>query len=279
MSDEARDFVIDYLKSMDSFWQWDGHANVAKMTSGNYTDVFANCSPFLEDVVAQDKAAEFLLSELLSNMPSGLSPMGNVWFVGSAMGAVGLPQSLARHVARGVGHSAFAEPIKDHCTRLIDAIKEAVNQKFGEQPFDCVVTQRDMSNLVDCFIKRKPTKLMGIKRFDMGEAPYVILVEDVVSTGGTTELTMEGVKRAYPDARFCPYVLTIVDRSTQPLHELAFNRGYCRSPGIFKPLHVLSLLRLQPRVWGKPEGCPKELEGLPAIRPKENWTKLTTEKL
>ena len=231
----AYDYVVNFLKLKRAFWQWDGHTHVAELTSGKRSDVFADCTPFFTLRNEQDRVANYLLAKLMGeeDIPPEIDTAPNVWVVGSAQGAIGLSQSLAAFlVAQDYARSAYTEP--------------------GEpRPGDTMYS--------------KTKKPMELKRFDLGDEPYVILCEDVVSTGGTTDKTVAGIMEAHPDAVIHPKVLCIVDRT----------------PGDFKwKYDILSLVRLHPRVW-EGDHCPPEMKGCVPIRPRGapgNWDKLTTEK-
>ena len=137
------DDLLDFLRAQDAYWKWDDHKHLALLTSGKISDVFVNCTPVFTQPSFQRNAAEGLLTLAHFGTTPMPIPLGswntqtNVWVVGSAMGAIGLAQSVAAELG---ARSAYTE-------------------RDGDQ--------------------------MSLKRFDLGHAPKVLLVEDVFTTGGT----------------------------------------------------------------------------------------------
>jgi len=109
---------------------------------------------------------------------------------------------------------------------------------------------------------------MTLKRFDLGSQPYVILVEDVVTTGRTTRKTIDGIKEKHPDVTFCKKILCVIDRCGTNFNEFK----YC------------SLLDVEANSWypvsddfigvGLRSSSQIEYEGCTGIRPKDNWALL-----
>lgn len=224
MSSTVRESTIRFLEERDAFWCWNGHKHVAELASGKLSDFYANCTPIFTDPEVQDMVAKELV--LMTNCER-INDEPNVWVVGSAMGAIGLAQSLAREFVAG---AAYTEPVEVPALRVVNETR----------------------------------KVMQLKRFDLGEKPYVILCEDVVTTGGTTLKTIEAIQAKHPDVVFHPKILTIVNRN----------------PGVLlNNLRVTALIEVAPNIWDTLDDLPDNMKGCVPIRPKGNWRKLADEML
>ena len=240
-NNKGKDYVVDFLSKHDSYWKWDGHKHVAELASGKLSDVFANCSPFFTLPRSQRRVAAFLL-QLQDSIWNSWRAAHNLWFVGSAQGATGLAQSLAECARETMEVGGL---IHDDLPLPRSAYTEPVSVSIGEDEFGVPLFE----------------KTMKLKRFDLGYNPHVVLCEDVVSTFGTTKLTIAGIEKAHPDVTFCSVVLAIVDRS--PMEDFGYD--------------IASLVRLMPKMWDGDDDCPEEMKGCTPVRPKENWKQLTTE--
>lgn len=173
----AAGLTVDFLKSQDSFWLWDGHRHVAELTSGKLSNLFINCTPIYTRPDIQRDIAHALCEKMARSPYVGFEPFlgesglfkthTNKWVVGAAMGGIGLAQSIASVMGQG-WRSAFVE--------------------------------------------KHPNVGMELKRFDLGEEPLVLLCEDVVTTGGTTMKMVDAVYEKHPDVRFVPASLTVINR-------------------------------------------------------------------
>ncbi len=209
--DEART-VRQFLEDHDSFWQWNNHVHMAQLTSGRLSDFFANCSPiFTQTEFQQD------VGRMLARLIQPVVRPPNLWVVGSAMGAIGLAQSLAYEICAS---AAFTEP------------------KDGK---------------------------MELKRFDLGSSPTVIICEDVMSTGGTTVKTINGILTKHPDALIHDVIPVVVDRRVNQEALLFVGE---------RALKIEGLLQVTPRVWNDVSQLPPEMKNCVPIRPKGNWAKL-----
>lgn len=219
--------TIRFLEEHDSFWRWKGHKHVAELASGKLSDFYANCTPIFTYPELQD-----LIAEELVLMTSGeqIVEEKSVWVIGSAMGAIGLAQSLARQFVAG---AAFTE-------RVMPVLEGPA---------------------------------MELKRFDLGEKPYVILCEDVVTTGGTTRKTMVAIQEKHPAVRFHEDVLVIVNRSGK--HHVGID-GRLNDDG---PVGIRALIEVKPNIWDTKADLPDEMKDCVPIRPKDSWKKLSTEML
>ena len=100
---EAKD-VQKFLEEQNAFWYWDNHLHVAQLTSGKFSDFFANCTPIFTKPEFQRRVGQMMAGLL---RPGDLEGK-NIWVIGSAMGAVGLAQAIAYELCV---RAAFTEPI------------------------------------------------------------------------------------------------------------------------------------------------------------------------
>jgi orotate phosphoribosyltransferase len=230
----VRQELTDYLTARDAFWQWNGHKHVAQLASGKFSDFFANLTPLYENPILQNKVVWALCALFFE---PGLRNAGNnLWVVGPSMGAVGLLQSVALE-----GH-AWKRDIR--C-----AYTEKVQHAFLNPPAGGPAGEETME----------------LKRFNLGPDPYVILVEDVVTTCGSMNKTEEAVKaQALQNQTVAMIVgrMAVVDRRV----------GEC-DPSI------TCLIRVEPRTWDRLEDMPPEMRACTPVRPKTSWKELTTEML
>jgi orotate phosphoribosyltransferase len=105
----------------------------------------------------------------------------------------------------------------------------------------------------------KDGEKMELKRFEVPSGATILLVEDVISTGGSTLKTVEGIRRATSSkVRFLPFLLSLVNRSGQDC---------------LGDWEIRSLLALRVQTWAAQE-CPLCRQGSPALRPKGQWERL-----
>jgi len=101
---------------------------------------------------------------------------------------------------------------------------------------------------------------MKLARFEIAPGARVLVVEDVISTGGSTLKTVEAIKAATKDgAQLLPFILCLVNRS---------------GGATLGPFALRALLEPAIHNW-KPEECPLCRRGSPALRPKTHWKELT----
>jgi orotate phosphoribosyltransferase len=106
----------------------------------------------------------------------------------------------------------------------------------------------------------KDGEAMKLTRFDLEPGAQILIVEDVLSTGGSTLKTIEGVRAATSDrVQFLPFILCLVNRSGSA--ELG-------------PYRVRALLEPEIHNWDAEE-CPLCRQGSKAVRPKAHWKELT----
>ena len=102
-------------------------------------------------------------------------------------------------------------------------------------------------------------KNMPLKRFNVKKGDKVLVVEDVMTTGGTTNKTIATLEDL--GAKVSPVIFVLVNRSG--MTHLG-NR------------EILALIDNEMPSWN-PRECPLCKKGSEAIRPKGNWKKLTAD--
>jgi orotate phosphoribosyltransferase len=106
----------------------------------------------------------------------------------------------------------------------------------------------------------KDGEAMKLARFEIGKNETVLVVEDTISTGGSTLKTIEGIKAAgVPDANILPFIVCLVNRSG------ADTLGGREIKSLIKPII---------KTW-KPEDSTPAQKAAGAVRAKSNWADLT----
>lgn len=101
---------------------------------------------------------------------------------------------------------------------------------------------------------------MKLARFEIKPGQKVLVVEDTISTGGSTLKSIEAIRATgVADADILPYIVCLVNRSGSPTLD---------------GRELRALLTLDIHNW-KPEDCPLCKAGSAAARPKSNWAALT----
>ncbi len=101
---------------------------------------------------------------------------------------------------------------------------------------------------------------MKLSRFTIAPTEKVLVVEDTISTGGSTLKTIEALRQAgVPAENILPFILCLVNRSGS---ETLAGR------------ELLSLITLDIHTW-QPDDCPLCAGGSTAVRPKSHWRELT----
>src|SRR5579864_3322937 len=100
---------------------------------------------------------------------------------------------------------------------------------------------------------------MKLSRFEIGKNEKVLVVEDTISTGGSTLKTLEGLQKAgVPDSNILPYIICLVNRSGSDK---------------LGPRELRALLQIDIHTW-QPAECPLCQKGSQAVRPKSHWNEL-----
>jgi len=101
---------------------------------------------------------------------------------------------------------------------------------------------------------------MKLSRFEIAPNEKVLVVEDTISTGGSTLKTIEGIQKGgVPEGNILPYIVCLVNRSGSE----SLNGRQLRA-----------LLTLNIHTW-KPDDCPLCRKGSGPVRPKAHWHELT----
>jgi orotate phosphoribosyltransferase len=106
-------------------------------------------------------------------------------------------------------------------------------------------------------VKGDSGKQMVLKRFNVEPGDRVFVVEDVMTTGGTTLKTVKALKEA--GAEILPIFAVLVNRSGKK--NLDF-------------IDIAALIDRAMPMW-EPDDCPLCKKGSEPIRPKGNWDRLT----
>lgn len=96
-----------------------------------------------------------------------------------------------------------------------------------------------------------------VSRFDLDPQAVVLVADDVLTTGGTTEKTMDAIVLA--GGAVLNHIVVIANRSRHP---------------VFMGRQIISLIDL-PLVNWEPDECPLCRQGSKAIKAKGNWAQLT----
>jgi orotate phosphoribosyltransferase len=147
-------------------------------------------------------------------------------------------------------HHADSLPGQSACDRVIGSA-------FGAITIAHVIAQ--MLNVQMGFTEPVETddgKQMVLKRFALSEGDRVLIVEDVMTTGGTNRKTIKTIEAA--GAEVLPVLPVLVNRSG--MTELDGRR-------------IIALIDHSMPMW-EPEECPLCKQGSEALRPKGNWDKL-----
>ena len=135
---------------------------------------------------------------------------------------------------------------------------------FGSA-FGAITIAHELANLMETRfgftepVIKEGQKQMVLNRFSVTADDIVLVVEDVLTTGGTTEKTIAALEDA--GATVLPYVFVLVNRSgLQTLGERK----------------IIALVERTVDTWA-PQECPLCQQGSEALGAKGNWDKLTAE--
>ena len=141
--------------------------------------------------------------------------------------------------------------------RLIDKPDWVIGSALGAVTFAYAVALKVGAN---AGFTEKEGDVMKLSRFEVKPGEKVLVVEDTISTGGSTLKTIEGIQKAgVPAANILPYIVCLVNRS-----------GSATLGG----RELRALLTLDIHNW-KPEECPLCKISSQVVRPKANWGALT----
>jgi orotate phosphoribosyltransferase len=214
---------IEEYKKMQALWIHDGNPKRphALLTSGNHSGGFFNSRLVISNETLLKDAASDLV-ELLGNTGE-VEGFDIIIVVGPQTGATKLAELLSKAIHPYLGKvCSWASPAK----------KETGGNK------SMVFSEEELWILSD---------------------EHILLCEDVITTGGSIELT----DKAATDAGgiVLPLVLTLVNRSG--LKEMNGKK-------------IIALIDHPMPMW-TPEECPLCKQGSEAVRPKDNWNLLNME--
>lgn len=213
---------IEEYKKMQALWIYDDNPKRkhALLRSGNHSSGFFNSRPVISNEALLKDAASDLI-ELLSK--SGEVEGFDIVIVGPQTGATKLAELLSKAIYPYTGEvCSWASPAKQE----IDSKKSMV---FSNEELLIINGQ------------------------------YIILCEDVLTTGGTIELAEKAGTEA--GGIVLPIVLTLVNRS-----------GFKEVNG----KKIIALIDHPMPMW-EPGDCPLCKQGSEAVRPKDNWDLLNME--
>ena len=162
--------------------------------------------------------------------------------------------------------------VMEHPKLLEEVCKEIVHQNpLDEKPDIVVGSALGAITIAHVFAKQLGAKfaftekdevqnIMALKRFNIEPGDKVLIVEDVMSTGGTTLKTIKTLEGI--GAEILPEIFLIVNRLGEK--ELDGKK-------------IKALIDYPMPTW-KPGKCPFTEDGqepVPAVRPKQNWEDLT----
>lgn len=217
-------YWIDEYKRRRAFWAHDLNPKRPHplITSNQHSDRYTNSELILEDPILLDKACSDLV-KCIRIAGLDLETVDRV--IGPEKGAIKIAHDVARRISNARERLA-------HCL-------SAYAEKEGEGD----------------------RKRMVLNRFAIYPGERILLVEDVLTTGGSINLTALAVEMA--GGVVLPYVMVLVNSSRRS-----------RVDG----RRVVSLINRPIPVWTRPN-CPLCLKGSEAIQPKGlvNWARLNAE--
>ncbi len=148
-----------------------------------------------------------------------------------------------------------------HRAALLVAGEARPDWVFGSA-FGAITLAHEVARALGCragFTEPDPSVpgALVLKRFSPDAGDTALVVEDVVTTGGSSQKTIAALEAA--GVKVLPRVFALVDRS---------------GGGALAPRAIVAAARVSPRTW-KPEECPLCRQGSEAVRPKANWARLT----
>lgn len=237
---------LQQLAGFGGYWKYDNKRYLAKLTSGKISDEFFNLTMLTQVPSTLDKWCHVIADIFIKRFfgSSKLeSPIGSgIVVVGPGMGAITMAFSVSRHI--GDSKAFFTEP------------------------------HETTEPIINGVVSKKCQKL---KRFTIPENVTVFLVEDVITTGGSVQATLNALDAAGVKFNLAPIVGCLVDRRIEkgPINLSVRMVPDPSCPYHIVPAEVISIVSTTPRTWDTLEEarkvCP-QAEG--ALRPKENWQRL-----
>jgi orotate phosphoribosyltransferase len=219
---------IDVFRNKRALWLFDHKGDPkrphALLTSGKHSDGFFNSGKIAMDAFLLDDIARELISEHLTSISVNTNDVD--WVIGPAMGGI----TFAHAMASGVSYFSGEK-------RCLTSYVEKEEYEEGG---------------------KKNTRMV-FKRNPVEKGMRILLVEDVITTGGSIEKTEKAIIEA--GGIVLPYMFCLVNRS-----------GKEEISG--KKIH--SFVKAEISTW-ESDNCPLCKGGSEAIKPKgkEEWKKLT----
>lgn len=221
--DRATRWIVEYQRR-GALWIHDDNPKRPHvlLTSGKHSNGFFN-SGLVCEVSSLIEEASVDLSGAVNEVVN-VTPIG--WVIGPAMGAIVLAHCMAQALCQFWTYTVDRE--------MRATFTEKVAMPEGHSQF-------------------------ALKRTQLHEGDEVLVVEDVVTTAGSLEATIEAVTQA--GGHVAPVVAVLVNRSG--LHEVRGGRK------------IVALIDKPMPMW-EPEECPLCKLGSEALRPKGvgNWARL-----
>jgi orotate phosphoribosyltransferase len=219
---------LSLYQERGALWLHNGNPNRPHvlLTSGKHSSGFFNSESVMEDPLLLDEAARDLV-QLVGERGTGIGTIDRV--VGPAMGAITLANDLARHISMARRGHGVPRTV---CLRAY--------------------AEKDEGEGTDA-------KTMVLKRTTVKPREKILLCEDVLTTGGSVDLTASAVEAA--GGTVLPFVAILVNRSG--LKEVNGRK-------------IIALIDRPMPMWSAEE-CPLCRQGSEAIRrPKgaESWSRL-----
>lgn len=213
-------WIREYNKR-DALWIHDGNAKRphALLTSGKHSGGFFNSRPIISDEPLLGEAA-FHLAQLF--FQQGGDPLAVQGIIGPQTGAT----KLANYIRLEFYYTTGLEYFSLSPAKSTEGEKRMIFSKTDHESL------RDMP---------------------------VLLCEDVLTTGGSVELTAAAVEDA--GGIVLPSVLVLVNRSG--LTEVSGRK-------------IIALIDSEMPIW-EPHECPLCKQGSEALRPKDNWARLNAD--
>ena len=267
----------DFLEELDEaggYWQHKpGQKYLAKLTSGKVSDTFLNTGMITTDPEELECASLRLLERLgvILNGDNTISTSNNMELPTHVIGPAAGGVTLAYEVAKILGAKAlFTEP--EYSYEINEAKEDAMT---------CSYEAFDGKEMQISLVKR------GQKfRFDLPDDAKVLFVEDVITTGKSTNQMIDAVHKSKDNNVFNSYgkVLCLINRSEHtkvPTRYLDIVSLADVKP--FELWHTANGLSREnltfSKIWDTLEDAQKDLPEVEAVlRPKQEWEKLTNGK-
>lgn len=214
--------LIQQLTNFNGYWHYRGGKLLAQLTSGKISDTFLNCSVLSSRPRLLNYVAKHLIEPLVHE--GYFDNEDSIVVVGPAFGSITFAYAVASYLCSCVE---------------VDA--------------QCVFTEPRIENGL---------KIQELKRFSIPFDSRVLLVEDVITTGGSIVSTCGALPC---DASLIPTILALVDR--RMIKELTTIDG--------QTVNIFAAEQIVAKTWDTLEEAKKEcpnVEGV--VRPKSNWQEL-----